>query len=111
MRQATGIAALVLGVLTLIFAISSGLLGEINLDDETRIVVGPFELIALSVVTFALALMYAAHRIAEGVIGPKGDTGPPGPVGPQGPKGDKGEPGTTEMNTDAGEHASLPIAN
>lgn len=108
MKQATGIIAIVLGVLTLLFAISSGLLGEVNLDDETRIVVGPFELIALSVVTFALAVMHAAHRIADGLIGPKGDPGPPGPVGPRGPKGD---PGTTGMDRDVGEHASLPTTN
>lgn len=108
MRQATGIIAIVLGVLTLLFAISSGPLGEINLGDETRIIVGPFQLVALSIVTFALAVMHAAHRIADGANGPKGDPGSPGP---QGPKGDKGDPGTAGMDTDVGEHASLPTAN
>ena len=93
MKQATGIIAIVLGVLTLLFAISSGPLGEINLGDETRIIVGPFQLVALSIVTFALAVMHAAHRIADGANGPKGD------------------PGTAGMDTDVGEHASLPTAN
>lgn len=108
MRQATGIGALVLGVLTLLFAISSGILGEINLDDETRIVVGPFELIALSVVTFALAVMHAAHRIAEGAIDPKGDTGP---VGPEGPKRGKGDPGPVSIDNDDDEHSRVPSMN